>query len=326
MYDAVAVVGRFQGGPHKAHEALFRFAASHVKAGGTLVVFVGSAQCPREPANPFFWHERALFLQPVLQRICDGISYQVIPLRDFIDNHSWANALLESLRKVTGPDGSLAICDANKNGTESNYANWFHGRLSYIPFPLQEGISATPYRGAFFRTGMIPDEYRNQICPETLGALEEWKTRHLDEFCWLQQELLFGQLPDTRARQVNLCREHVLMYQRLTPPGRHQFHLPTVTTGISVGRNRPNVLYPSQLLRDPESPKFKRSFRRDVEVLGISVQLWEFLVDGHSSLPELSGTLEEISPRWVPFQELSDTPLFGKTLFLLEGVLGPIVV
>jgi nicotinamide mononucleotide adenylyltransferase len=339
-FDAVATVGRFQGGPHLAHRDLFEYAARHVRIGGTLVVFIGSAHCHREPLNPFTWVERQRFLAPVLKRICDnnGIRYRIIPLRDTVDNSSWADALLKELLRVAEAE-SLAICDANKNGAASNYAEWFNGRLTYIPFAIRDGISATPYRQAFLRTGKVPEKYRKHICPETLTALDEWKNSHPAELQWLREELQSYRCPSQRARQVILCMGHVLMFERLLPPGRQQFHLPFVQSSVSSvsQQEEPKVYEPSELRTDPNDPNVRKIHHWTSKVLGTDVQFWEFFVQANGQsqeafkadrlLPALTRDYEKVlRPAWIHLQNLPETPLFGQTLFYLESALGRIPV
>lgn len=258
MYDITTAVIRGQGGPHIGHEALLRQALLNTRENGTYVHFMGSAQARPEPSNPFSWQQRAIPVRACLERlkaeIGKEIHIRILPLRDRLTNLQWTNSLYSAIVEIaaeTGADlSNVAIVDANKNGDQSAYQQWFKGKLHVLAVGIIPGIHATAIRKKFFLNEVDPYEIEG-LTPEAVAFLTEWKASS-GEFNWLQSEFRFKEgfaRPLSNLPRAVVCSgSRILLFRRTSHSGTgyNQYDVPLDGTGYELqGENSGyKVIYP----------------------------------------------------------------------------------
>jgi nicotinamide mononucleotide adenylyltransferase len=371
MYDITTTVIRGQGGPHKGHEALMRAALENTVPDGTFVLFLGSAQARREPSNPFSWLQRRIPFGECLERIKteigSGVTVRILPLRDRLTNLHWANKLYSGLVQVARETGAdlqkMAIVDANKNGDQSNYKDWFSGKLNVLQVGIIEGIHATNIREEFFLEEKEPGSIEG-LTPEAIRFLSNWKDSS-GAFEWLQNEFRFKEgfakpLSD-QDRAVVCYGSRVLLFRRncVRGPGCNQYDLPLVGSSLSVKGESDgfDVHYPgiddllprdinlrvvNESYNSPLVRLYDGDVHRENDFFGVQNGWHQFPVIG-SFLDRASllstplftmvyPTLENkhptlYTPEWVEFGSLPSIEFFRReTVLYLERVLGEIPV
>jgi hypothetical protein len=258
----------------------------------------------------------------------------------------------------------MAIVDANKNGKQSAYSEWFKGKLHYLQVEIIEGLNATGIREKFFAEERCPTSIEG-LTPEAADYLKYWKVSHPEEFKWMKEEFRFkngfaGPLPDD-PRAVVCNGSRILLIRRNCAPGCGQYDLPVTRCSILIhGKNEGfKVYYPGLkgLLADNVIKKlrchvndfYKTHYQLyDAQVRGQIGFFEPFGWYNFNTFPKFSERLSLLTspllshtedpvlndiypnlftPEWVEFARFPQIEFFGrKTVLYLEEVLGEIPV
>lgn len=180
-FDYLVFIGRFQPF-HLAHLQTIQIALEQSQK---VIIALGSAQAERSLKNPFLAQERE---QMILNNFSeqDQARIEFVHIIDVYDDQKWVALVKQLVHEKTGDNCKIGLIGHFKDDS-SYYLSLFPTWKLVELDSLQNSISATPMREAFYR-----GEIQTQFFPH--GTIEFLKKfQETSVFHQLQQQYLLNQ-------------------------------------------------------------------------------------------------------------------------------------
>lgn len=185
-FEYLVFIGRFQPF-HRGHEFVVREALKRAK---TVLILIGSANCPRTIKNPFSFDERESMILGAFDD--GGVSGRImcLPLDDELYNdQKWLFEVQRLIYQVADESDKVGVVGYHKD--KSSYYLSLFPTLGSVNLPNHENLSATPIRKRYFKDGQI-----DECLPDNVAVFLQ-KFKDSKDYQTLQKEY-----------------QHVLAYQK----------------------------------------------------------------------------------------------------------------
>lgn len=324
QFDYLVFIGRFQPF-HRGHEFVVREALKRAK---TVILLIGSANCPRTIKNPFSYDEREAMILGVFE---DNDRIMCLPIDDYTYNdQKWLSDVQSIIYQVTGDSSSVGVVGYHKD--KSSYYLSLFPMLDCVNLSNFDNLSATPIRRLYFETGQVDERLPDNVASflEKFKVTEDYQRiqreyRHIQSYQKAWQSAPYPPIFVT-ADALVVQAGHVLLIERGGEYGQGLYAL----AGGFLDQDETllecairELQEETGLSLDPSTLKSQHVFdATDRSARGRTVTtVFHFELTG-DSLPSLKAGDDANWAFWLPLGKLDGRQMFEDHHAIITKVLG----
>ena len=347
-YDYLVFILR--GQPfHLGHKSVIDIAFQRAN---NVILFLGSANRPRSPRNPWTFEERRSMIEETY-KVGKPCPLYIEPLNDhlYIDNN-WVKEMQAAVQRVVElsdiPNPRIGLIGHAKDNSSyylKKFPQW--GSVEAGVYDEHHLCNATDIRELYFMPehwdGATYDRWRNDCPDTTVEALEAFKLtkdytylRNWQEYCeqYKKDHKFPGKPYDSAQITVDaivIQSGHILLIERRALPGKGLIALPggfldtsetLENSMIRELREETKLKVPERVLRGSITKRHPfddphRSSRGRIVTHAFLIEL-----EPTETLPKVRGGDDAKRAFWKPLHELDPKEMFEDHYFIIQSLIG----